>query len=94
MMVKALDNQSLLDIAVQTGGSIEVIFELCVLNDLSVTDRLTIGQELVEATPVHRDIVAYYSARDIRPATEIREEDERREGIEFWAIETEFVVNG
>jgi hypothetical protein len=91
-MVTALQNQSLLDIAVQMAGSVEAIFDLAVANDLSVTDNPETGRELIEALPVNRDITAYYASRNIRPATAVVWTDEG-EGIEFWAVEIDFVVN-
>lgn len=91
-MVKALQNQSLLDIAVQTSGSLEAVIALAAVNGLSVTDSLEAGMELTEAPAVNRDMAAYYSARNIRPATAVIGEY-YGEGIEFWIIEFDFVVS-
>lgn len=46
MEVKAKDRQSLLDMAVQTAGSVEAAFRLSAANDIGITDTLEDGQVL------------------------------------------------
>ena len=46
MKVTVKDRQSLFDVAIQVLGSAEGVFALAERNGLSITDRLTDGQEL------------------------------------------------
>ena len=46
MQVEVLHNQSLLDLALQHTGTIESIFELAMLNNLSITDDVVAGKVL------------------------------------------------
>ena len=46
MQVVVLHNQSLLDLALQHTGTIESIFELAMLNNLSITDDVVAGKVL------------------------------------------------
>ena len=46
MEVKAKDRQSLLDMAVQTAGSVEAAFRLSAANDIGITDRYSIPYPL------------------------------------------------
>lgn len=91
-----LDRQTMLDMAVQVSGSVEAAFDLAVRNGLSITERLLPGMELLESEPVNRDIAIYYAAKRLQPATETDWEPDTKpsgEGIEFWAIEIDFVVS-
>ena len=71
-MVKALSQQSMLDIAIQTSGSAEATFALALANDLSITDDLSAGQELQTVAVVDRDIFGYYRNKALTPATAIQ----------------------
>ena len=46
MQVVVLHNQSLLDLALQHTGTIESVFELAMLNNLSITDDVVAGKVL------------------------------------------------
>ena len=101
MTITVLHNQSLLDLALQHTGTIESIFELAVLNEKSVTDDLVAGPPLnvppFSASARNKDILAYYMAKNIQPATAFTKQDkqvlERLEGISIWAINLDFVVS-
>lgn len=108
-----LHNQSLLDVALQHTGTIESLFELALANGISITDDLTAGTPLilppapsqgrgVSPSPSGRgwggdDILNYYSAKNIQPATAFTQEDkqltEKPEGISIWAINLDFKVS-
>jgi len=72
-----LNNQTLLDIAIQEYGTIESVFELAMANNLSITDMLSAGQKLVLpevsiiGVPISKnvEILNYYKKNDIHPAT-------------------------
>lgn len=92
---KVSDNQSLFDIAIQELGSVSSVFELADLNDLSITDYLTPGDELKLPAIKNSDLQDYFRAYNIKPATDATVSDMdalRDEGIDYWAIEVDFVV--
>ena len=79
MIATVKDRQSLLDVAIQVLGSPTGVFVLAERNGISITDRLTDGQQLtydladIEDTRT-ADMIA---ARGICPATEIPPRDEQ-----------------
>ena len=101
MTITVLHNQSFLDLALQHTGTIESIFELAVRDEKSVTDDMVAGAPLnvhpLSASARNKDILAYYTAKNIQPATAFTKEDkqvlERLEGISIWAINLDFVVS-
>ena len=70
MEVKVKDRQSMLDMAVQTAGSMEAAFGLAAANGVSLTDTLADGQVL--------DMVAVENADTVRQ----RSGHPARDGIE------------
>lgn len=96
MEVKVKDRQSLLDMAVQTAGSMEVAFDLSDANDVSLTDTLRDGQVLDTVAARNADTVRRYGVQDIQPATALSEEEMAalaQEGINFMGIEIDFIVS-
>ena len=99
MTITALHNQSLLDLALQHTGSIESVFELAEANALNITDDVQAGAPLYlgEGLGVRNEILSYYTAKNLQPATAFSKEDEqvfeRLEGISIWAINLDFVVS-
>jgi hypothetical protein len=77
MTVKVLNNQSLLDIAIQELGSADAAFDIALINNINITDDLQTGQILqIPQTAndyVRRQIVNYYKINEIKPATEWQE---------------------
>jgi hypothetical protein len=98
MIITALHNQSLLDLALQHTGTIESVFEFAEANTLNITDDVVAGKTLVllAETFTNKDILGYYTAKNLQPATAFTKEDEqvakRLEGISIWAINLDFVV--
>jgi len=99
MTITALHNQSLLDLALQHTGTIESVFELAEANNLNITDDVQAGTPLYlgEGLGVRNEILAYYTAKNLQPATAFSKEDEqvfeRLEGISIWAINLDFIVS-
>ena len=64
MQVVVLHNQSLLDLALQHTGTIESIFELAMLNNLSITDDVVAGKILTIPTETftNNDILTVVSS--------------------------------
>lgn len=79
MIVTAKDRQSLLDVAIQVLGSPTGVFALAQRNGLSITDRLTDGQQLTYDLADIEDTrtAELVAARGICPATEIPAKDEK-----------------
>ena len=80
MATIVLNNQSLLDVAIQEYGTVEAAFDIAVDNEMDVTDLLVPGSQISLPTSdfEDRDIADYFKARRIRPATAlplISEED-------------------
>ena len=94
-MVKVLSRQSVFDLAIQVSGSAESAFELAMLNGLNITDSLTVGSDLITPEIINRIVHNFYTVNQIKPATEyiINEPQPGLEGIEYWAIEIDFVVS-
>ena len=98
MTITILHNQSLLDLALQHTGTIESVFEMAEANALNITDDIVAGKTLVLSSEAftNKDILAYYTAKNIQPATAFTKEDEqvakRPEGISIWAINLDFIV--
>lgn len=99
MTITVLHNQSLLDLALQHTGTIESIFEFAEANTLNITDDVRAGNTLVLPAEAftNKDILGYYTTKNIQPATAFTKEDEqvfeRLEGISIWAINLDFVVS-
>lgn len=67
-MVK--ERQTLLDIALQTSGSVEAVMELAIANERSVTAVLEDGDELTVAGVADATVVERYAVEGVCPATE------------------------
>ena len=99
MIITALHNQSLLDLALQHTGTIESVFEFAEANALNITDDVQAGAPLYlgEGLGVRNEILSYYTAKNLQPATAFTKEDEqvfeRLEGISIWAINLDFIVS-
>lgn len=90
------DRQTLLDIALQTSGSMEAVVDLALANGLSITDELSDGRVLETVEVIDAEVVERYEINGIFPATEASDEERSAmawEGIGFMAIENDFVVS-
>ena len=97
MKVNVLPLQSLLDITIQHTGAVENTFAVAVANGLSLTDDLPAGTEIKLPDSVNKDsdVLNYYTAKRLQPATAVimLPEEERLEGIGYWAISVDFKVS-
>ena len=91
MKTKVKDNQSTLDLSIQTAGSIEAVFDLAITNNISITDQIVPGQEITVPQVVDKNIYEYYRIHELTPATTLPVT--QNEGIEFWRIERDFIVS-
>ena len=87
--ILVLEGQSLFDLALQKGGSIEAVFDFAVNNQLSITDDLHPGMGLLPPATKIRQIVDYYTTHGLRPGTAVTGDIEL-EGIFSIAFPIEF----
>ncbi|UPZ17763.1 hypothetical protein [Flavobacterium humidisoli] len=96
--IRPQQNQNILDISLQEYGSIETVFDLLEDNDqfnltedISVYEDLKVGREAFK-----KDIVEYYNSRNLKPATELTEEEQflldNFSGIDYMIIEDDFII--
>lgn len=97
MIIKVLNNQSFLDIAVQHTGSVINAFPIAVANNMSVSEELIPGTvlQVPESVEYDTEIKDYYQSKGLKPASKI--EDEKiaiipLSGINYWIIEENFIV--
>ena len=96
-MIQPKIRQSMLDIAQEHAGSTEAAWDIAMANGMSLSDDLPLTP--MQAIQVHNQrIVTYYRALRHSPATAITKQEINNligvgEGIEFWAIEYDFVVS-
>ena len=95
--VKAVDNQSLFDIAVERLGSAEAALAIAIKNGRSITDQLGAGEAVYLTGMVNQDIADYYSQKAIKPCfgTNVDNSGDElaQEGIGYWAIGIDFVIS-
>jgi len=90
--------QSLFDIAMEHAGSTDAAWDIAVANQLSMTDDLATEEPLTVPMVKNQRIVTFFQAINHSPATAISTDEINDllgvgEGIEFWAIEYDFVVS-
>jgi hypothetical protein len=91
--------QTWLDIALQELGDMERAIELAQLNNRAITDDLQAGEELTvpDFDSEKRSIIQLFRTAANRPASgdtfSAAAPDSNGEGIEFWALENDFVVS-
>lgn len=98
MQITVLNNQTLLDIAIRHCGTVEAVAYIAILNNISITQELIPGQliELPSKDYGNQEVINYFSANKIDPATALTEEHtaltEGNSGIGFWEIGNNFIV--
>lgn len=99
-MIIVLHNQSLFDISIRYTGTIENAFKIAVANALSLTDELEPGAQLIipEDVIINNDVVNYFAAKNIQPATGLTEADKMmantvQRGIGYMKISKSFKVS-
>ncbi len=97
-MAIAIQNQTLLDLAIQECGSVAAAFELAVANGMSLTDDLTPGQNIsIPETVENGDtqVLSYVQKNNVRPASADFESSAAQtlQGIDYWIIGVDFKVS-
>lgn len=99
MKARAKERQTLLDIALQTGGHIETVLALAEANGMSIADRLEDGRIVTVPEPVEGGdarTVELYRAHKVEPATEASADDVAAcpyGGIGYMGIEIDFMMS-
>jgi hypothetical protein len=98
MKIVALNNQTLLDIAIQEYGTIESVFELAMANDLSIHTSTVVGAVYqIPQAKKNTEVSNYYKNQQIKPSTKIttaqKEDIVTPSGIGYMAIGTTFIVS-
>lgn len=91
--IKVYQGQSFFDKSNESTGNVEDAFAMALLNGMSVTDDLTIGQELFPVPVSNKAVVSIFSEK--RPATAITTEQKvfiPELGIGTMTIGTTFIV--
>lgn len=91
-MITVRENQSMLDLALIAGGTIECLFELAEENDISPTGRVLPGREVStdSVKTINRDVLDFYTKNNISPAT--IKSPELFTGIGYMVIGKDFKV--
>ncbi len=100
MQIQVLNNQTLIDIAIRYCGTIEALFDLALINEISVTGDLVPGQILKISSVDYgfQEVVNYFDSIEKEPATGLNEEStsdivlEPAIGIGFMVIENNFTI--
>lgn len=96
MKITPAERQSLLDIAIQTSGSLEAAFALSVKNDLGLSEILATDRALETVAVTDQLVFSRYKVKRLQPATAISPEDQKAipyGGIGFMGIEVDFIVS-
>jgi hypothetical protein len=99
MEITVLNNQSILDISIQHTGTVENSFSIAVANGFSVSDLLISGTTLIlpDGLQKNNDVLNYYTAKQIQPASGITTEQNNQipilKGIGYMQINNSFKVS-
>ena len=88
--ISANNNQAVIDIAVQHAGSAQAIVDVCVDNNISATDNIANGQQLLISKTRNKNVVNYLKSENIKPASDAAETPA---GIGVWALDVDFKIS-
>jgi hypothetical protein len=69
MKITVKDRQTVFDIAIQYCGDVEAAFDIMQLNDISATEDLPTGKELILPDVANKRVADYYKNNALSPAT-------------------------
>ena len=90
---KLQKHQTLLDVALQFCGGTDAFFSLANYNGFALTDDVAPGTELVLPEIVDYKNQRFFKDSIYKPITGQLATSDILGGIEFWAIETDFIVS-
>lgn len=88
-------NQSLLDVSIQTTGTVNNALKIAQANNISLSDKLMPGTEVIipDGIDIHTEIVNYYVKNGLKPATDIDHYKEKElGGIGEMEIGNNFII--
>jgi len=86
-----LNGQNFFDVAVLASGTISNIFDIALLNDMSITDDISSNSILLpDLENTNKSVKEYYNIKKIKPATSRG----IRQGIGYWSVGLNFIVSG
>ena len=94
-MSKALiqKHQVMMDTAIQYTGAAEALFDIALLNGYSISDEVNPGTLLFVPEVLDSKVLKFFTQGKYKPVTVIPVDDALTgEGIEFWAVEYDFIV--
>lgn len=84
--------QTFFDKVLECTGNVENAFEMALLNNLSITEDLVIGNVLVKSEVTNKRITNIFNEKN-KPATAFSlQMMEEKTGIDYMIIETNFIV--
>ena len=89
--IKALPSQTLVDVALQTAGSTEALFDVALANGISITDDIVPGNAYAGAEVVDNKVVLLFQGVQ-KPASGITTMI-RQGGIGYMQIGNNFIVS-
>lgn len=95
MQSTVLHNQNLFDIAIQENGNVLTVFELALLNGISITDNIEPAEKLqfVKSPLAFPELVEYLSVKEQVVATGgIDSLEVQPTGIGYMIIQNNFIV--
>lgn len=96
--IKPQENQNIFDLSLQEYGSIEKVFDILEDNDkFDLTEDLSVYKDLQTGREAFKkDIVEYYTSRNLKPATDLTDEEQflmdNFSGIDYMIIEDDFII--
>ena len=95
--IKINEGQTILDIAIQHCGDVELAYDLAVANGLNFSDDLIIGNEMVvfDVALEKKKVVEVFNNPNniLVPASRKDDANVALEGIGYWAIGVDLVVS-
>lgn len=91
---KAQQGQSFIDMVYQGTGGFEGIVDAAVLNGKSITEDITIGENILVGETTNNSIKNILQRKN--PATAIQHKEARTkklEGIDYWVIQSDFIIS-
>ena len=75
MTIKALHNQTLLDLAIQQYGSAEAVVSMAISNNISITEDIEVGNKISteQENISNQPIAQYFQSNRLYPATALEQ---------------------
>jgi hypothetical protein len=93
IMSKVLQGQSFINKVLEQTGSVENAMDMALLNNVSITDNVTIGMEFIPTPTTDQTVVNYFLEKKPANGITISEEIMPLSGIGFMNIESTFKVS-